>query len=137
MSESADKRTIRKAFEDWAAGTGSVFDLLAPDATWTIVGSGPVSGTYRGRNEFLDKVVGPLTARLSTPLVPTVHDIYSDGDMVIAYFDAAATARDGKPYNNTYTWYLRMQGGLIVRVVAFYDLLALSDLWRRVEPTVD
>ena len=31
-SEHENKALIRKAFDDWAAGTGGVFGLLAPDA---------------------------------------------------------------------------------------------------------
>jgi ketosteroid isomerase-like protein len=60
--------------------------------------------------------------------------LYADGDMVIVYFDASATVRDGKPYNNTYTWYLRLDGGKIVEVVAFFDSIAFNDFWSRVEP---
>jgi ketosteroid isomerase-like protein len=54
--------------------------LLAPDAEWTIVGSSPLSRTYRNRQEFLDTVIHPFNARMATPLVPTVRGIYADGD---------------------------------------------------------
>lgn len=54
-------------------------------------------------------------------MVPRVRGIYADGDMVIALWDGTATAKDGKPYNNTYSWYMTMKNGRIVRVVAFFD----------------
>jgi ketosteroid isomerase-like protein len=60
--------------------------------------------------------------------------IYADGDMVIALFDAEGTARDGKPYRNTYSWYMRMRGGVIVEVVAFFDTIEFTDFWRRIKP---
>jgi len=47
--EQANKERIRAAFDEWAAGTGGPFALLADDATWTVVGNSPVSGTYHGR----------------------------------------------------------------------------------------
>jgi uncharacterized protein len=37
--------------------------------------------------------------------VPTVRDIFADGDTVITLFDAAAIAADRVGYGNTYTWY--------------------------------
>jgi ketosteroid isomerase-like protein len=134
MAETENREIVRKAFEAWAAGTGGVFDLLAPDASWTIVGRSTVAGTYTTRDEFLTTVIRPLNARFSEPLVPSVNAIYAEGDMVIAYFDASATARDGKPYRNTYAWFLQMKDGAIVRAVAFFDSVAFNEFWARVEP---
>ncbi|MGC4053454.1 MAG: nuclear transport factor 2 family protein [Paludibaculum sp.] len=132
--ESRNKETMQTTFQSWASGTGSPFDLLNPEATWTIVGNAAVSRTYKSRQEFLDVVIGPFNARLSRRLIPSVRAIYSDGDMVIALFDAEAVARDGKPYRNTYTWYMRMREGRIVEVTAFFDTIEFMDLWTRVKP---
>ncbi|HLU57338.1 MAG TPA: nuclear transport factor 2 family protein [Pseudonocardia sp.] len=133
-AEQANKDRIRAAFESWAAGTGGPFDLLADDASWTIVGTTPVSGTYESRRAFLDSVVAPFNARMQTPLRPRVRALFSEGDWVIALFDAGATARDGEPYENTYTWYLRLSGEAIVEVIAFFDAVEFTDLWNRVAP---
>lgn len=132
--ESQNKTVIEAGFNAWRDGTGSVFDLLTPDAKWTIVGNAPVSRTYTSRQEFLDVVIKPFNARLSKRLIPTVRAIYTDGDMVISLFDAQATARDGKPYRNTYTWYMRMRDGKIVEVIAFFDTIEFTDFWKRVRP---
>jgi ketosteroid isomerase-like protein len=134
-SEQDNKDLVARAFDAWAAGTGGVFALLDDDATWTVVGNTPVSRTFHSRQEFMDEVIGPFNARLSSPLVPTVHALYADGDTVIAYFSASATARDGRPYNNTYTWYLTMVGGRIVKAVAFFDSIEFTDFWTRLEPS--
>jgi len=134
MGEAENKQVIQQAFDAWAAGQGGVFDLLAPDARWTIVGNSVAAGTYHSREEFLSKVIRPFNARMATPLVPKVHALYADGDTVIAYFDASATVRDGSRYDNTYTWYLRMREGAIVEAVAFFDSIEFNDFWARVEP---
>src|SRR5262245_30121506 len=134
--EARNKELVRAGFEAWANGTGGVFDLLAPDAKWTIVGNSPVSRTYASRQEFMDVVIHPFNARLSRRLVPTVRAIYADGDTVIALFDAEATARDGKPYRNTYSWYLRMRDGAIVEATAFFDTIEFTDFWTRVKPVL-
>jgi ketosteroid isomerase-like protein len=132
--ERDNKAIVQEAFDAWAAGGGSVLKLLADDATWTIVGNSPVSATYHSRQEFVDTVVRPLYARLSTPVVPWVRALYSDGDTVIAFFDGEATAKDGRPYRNTYTWYLTFRGPQVVSGVAFLDSIELTDLWTRLSP---
>jgi uncharacterized protein len=132
--ERANKATIQAAFDDWAAGTGGPFALLAPDATWTIVGNSPVSRTFTSRQEFLDVVIDPFNARMATPLVPTMRGLYADGDTVIALFDASATAKDGQPYKNTYSWYLRLREGQIVEATAFFDTIEFTAFWERVAP---
>ena len=130
--EARNKETVQAGFQAWRDGTGRVFDLLAPDAKWTILGNSPVSRTYHSRQEFLDTVIHPFNARFSSRLIPTVRGIYADGDMVIALFDGEGTARDGKPYRNTYSWYMRMQDGQIHEVVGLFDTIAYTDFWTRI-----
>ena len=133
--EARNKQIIQAAFDKWVAGTGGVFDLLAPDAQWTIVGNAPVSKTYHNKQEFIDEVITPFSARMSKRFVPTkIRGLYADGDTVIAFFDGAGTALDGKLYENTYTWYMRMKDGIIVEAVAFFDTVEFNDFWTRITP---
>lgn len=134
LAEEANKATVARAFEEWVAGTGGPFALLADDATWTIVGTSPASRQYNSRQEFMDVVIDPFNARMASPLVPTVRALYAEDDWVIALFDASGTARDGKPYNNTYSWYMRLQDGQIVEAIAFFDTLEFTDFWNRITP---
>ena len=131
----SNKALVRASFDRWRSGTGSPFELLAPETKWTIVGSSPLSKTCPSRQAFLDEVIGPFNARMATPLVPTVRGIYADGDMVIILFDAAATTKDGQPYRNTYTWYFQMAEGKAQNVVAFFDTREFDEFWTRVSPT--
>ena len=52
--------------------------------------------------------------------------------MVIVRSDTTGTAQDGQPYRNSFTWYLRIEQGRYVEGTAFFDTLALNDLWQRV-----
>jgi ketosteroid isomerase-like protein len=132
--EEKNRRTVQAGFDNWRRSAGTVFDLLASDAKWTIVGRSAVSGTYHSRRDLMDQVILPFNARLSTPLVPTVRGIYADGDTIIVLWDGAAMARDGKSYENTYSWYLKMRDGKIINATALYDSIAFDDLWKRVRP---
>lgn len=131
-SAARNKAIVEASLEAWAAGTGSPYDLLADDATWTIVGRSAASKTYRGREAFLREVIRPFNARMRAPLKPRIRRIYTDGDTVIAFFDAQGTARDGKPYANTYAWFLEMRDGRIVAAHAFFDSVEFNDLWTRI-----
>jgi uncharacterized protein len=128
----SNKAIVQASFDAWRAGTGSPFELLAEEATWTIVGNSIVSRTYGGRAAFLDEVIRPFNARMAGGLKPAIRNIYGDGDTVIVFFDANGTARDGKPYANTYAWFLDMRDGRIVKAFAFFDSLAFNDFWQRV-----
>ncbi|WP_199345128.1 nuclear transport factor 2 family protein [Nostoc foliaceum] len=108
--------------------------MLAADATWTITGNSLVAKEYASRKEFLDAVIQPFNARLTKPLSPTIRNLYSEGDTVIVLFDGEATAVDGKPYRNTYAWFMEMRDGKIVKVIAFFDSIAFDEFWRRVPP---
>ena len=136
MSEEAasNKALVRNSFEAWANGTGGPFALLADDAVWTIEGRSLAAKTYVGRKTFIREVIRPLNARLRAPLKPRVRSICADGDTVVIFFDGEATARGGKPYNNTYFWQFEMRGGKVVKASALYDSIAFNDLWSRIAP---
>jgi ketosteroid isomerase-like protein len=132
--EDSNKALVQASFDRWKRGTGGPFELLAPDAEWTIVGSSPLAKTYHGKDEFIDQVINPFNARMRTPLVPTVRGIFADGDMVITLFDAEATVRDGEPYRNTYTWYFQMKDAKVIKAIAFFDNRDFDEFWNRVPP---
>lgn len=132
--EEKNKEIVSKGFADWANGTGSFFDLLDENVEWTITGSSPISKTYTSRQQFLDEAITPINERLSARIVPKVRGIYADGDMVVALWDGTATAKDGAPYNNTYSWFMTMKDGRIVEVVAFFDTIDFTEFWNRVTP---
>jgi len=132
--EDDNKALVQASFDRWRNASGGPFELLAADVEWTIVGSSPLARTYRSKQEFIDSVIAPFNARMSTPLVPSVRGVYADGDMVVVLFDAEATVRDGKPYRNTYTWYMQMKDAKVVKAIAFFDNRHFDEFWNRVSP---
>lgn len=137
VAQSAEKKNrelVAQGFEAWANGTGSPYDLLAENASWTITGNSLAARTYATKEAFMSEVIRPFNARMQTRLVPTVRKLYAEGETVIALFDAKGIARDGKPYSNTYAWILEMEDGQIVRAHAFFDSIAFDEFWKRVSP---
>lgn len=124
----ANSALIQKAFDDWRAGQGGIFQLLADDAVWVVAGNSPVSGTYRTREAFIEDAVKPITDKLATPIVPTVRQIVAQGPHVVAFWDGQATAKDGSRYENSYSWHMQLENGRITRVTAFLDTWRLVEL---------
>jgi uncharacterized protein len=132
QQQQQNKKLIQEGFDRWASNQGSFFDLLSDDIEWTITRTSPISKTYTSRKQFLDEVIAPLSARLSKQITPKVRALYADGDTVIALWDGTAVAKDGKPYNNTYSWYMTLKNDRIVKAIAFFDTLELADIWERI-----
>ena len=95
--ETRNKAVVRAGFDAWSSGTGIPYDLLADDASWTIVGHSAASKTYSSKEAFISEVIRPFNARMSVGLKPTIRNIYAEGDTVIVFFDGSGTARDVNP----------------------------------------
>jgi hypothetical protein len=134
LDEARNRSLVARRFDEWTNGTGGPYDLLAPEAEWTITGTSLAAGTYPSREAFLAGVIRPFNARMRERLIPSVHRIYAEDDTVIVHFDARGLASDGVVYENTYAWILRLGEGQIVQAWAWFDSKAFDDLWTRVKP---
>ena len=135
QAQAKNEALVRAAFDRWVAGTGNIFaELLSPDVVWTIHGSGPIAGTYRGREDFIERASMPLISRLATPLVPRVHHIWSADDTVIMRFDGSAKTNSGETYENQFVWIFRLREGRVHEAEAFLDLTAYQRVLDTNEP---
>lgn len=129
---SSSKQLIEDAFAAWARGEGSVFDVLADDATWTITGTSAIAKTYTSRLQFMTETLGVMGSRLAEPIRVTVERVIGDGDTVAVVWRGHAMANDGKPYDNHYCWVMRVADGKVVDVLAWFDSPTLTNLIERV-----
>lgn len=129
-----NKEIVKEGFAKWTNHTGNFFDLLADDVQWTITGSTYLSKTYTSKQQFLDEVINPLNDRLSKRIVPTVKEIFADGDWVIVLWDGVATATDGKPYPGSYSWNMKLKDGKIIKAIAWLDGIEFQDIMTRIQP---
>ncbi|WP_442886711.1 nuclear transport factor 2 family protein [Congregicoccus parvus] len=121
----SNREIVIDAFERWVEGTGTPFEFLADDATWTILGPTPTAGTY-SLKRLREEILSPFQARLATPLVPVVRAIHADGDTVIVLFEGTARLVDGERYVNSYAWFFRFERGQVRAVTAVLDLTAFD-----------
>ena len=138
MSAEANRNAVQAAFDAWQAGTGAITEVFADDLVWRIEGHSLASREYAGKQEFIDEVLAPFGARFAagTAFRPVnIRCVVADGDTVVVVWDGRGVANDGKTYENSYAWIMRMHDGEVVDGTAFYDSLSFNDLWTRVMPT--
>ena len=133
----SNRQTIRDAFAAWQAGTAPITDVFAPDMVWRIEGHSLAAKDYKNRQEFVDEVLTPFGARFAAgerfrPI--RIRSVTADGDTVVVVWDGHGVANDGRPYENSYAWVMRLRDGKVVDGTAFYDSLSFNDLWARVAP---
>jgi ketosteroid isomerase-like protein len=94
---------------------------LAEDAVWTIIGSTFLSGTFRGKDEILTKLLGPLAASTENGVTFTIDRLIAEDDHVVLIAKGSATAKTGRPYNNTYCIVARFADNKIVEMTDYID----------------
>src|SRR5262249_29725001 len=94
---------------------------LADDVTWTIIGSTPLSGTYRGKSAVLDGLFAGLRRRLASSIVFTIERVLEEGEFAVLIARGQARAATGQPYNNTYCIVARVVDGALVEVTDYVD----------------
>ena len=123
MSTTANKALLEGIYAEISQGNVQpLLDSLADDVRWTIIGRTFLSGTFQGKQEVIDKLLKPLRARLAEgPVVFQVDRFIAEGDYVVMQAKGRATARSGKPYNNTYCIVCRIVDGKIKEMTDYVD----------------
>ena len=121
--ETANKQLLRRVYAEISKGNVQpLLDSLADDVEWTIIGSTALSGTSRGKQEVIDKLLKPIRARLADgPIVFQPERFIAEGEYVVMQAKGRATALSGKPYNNTYCIVCRIVDGKVKEMVDYVD----------------
>ncbi len=130
MSAAENKKVIQDAFAAWANGDGmAFFSLLADDATWTVLGNCPISGTYVGRQRLIEDALKPQREKLAGPPIPTVINLIAEGDTVVIQWVSKGTTKSGMSYDNNYCYVVQMNNGRICRGTAYLDTELVRTIW--------
>ena len=123
MDTTANKQLLQDIYAQISRGNlQPLLDSMADDIQWTIIGSTAVSGTSRGKQEVIDKLLKPVRARLADgPIVFQPERFIAEGEYVVMQAKGRATALSGKPYNNTYCIVCRIVDGKVKEMVDYVD----------------
>jgi uncharacterized protein len=110
---------------------GGVFlDALSDDLVWTATGTSPVSGTFRGKQSYIDNVWRPLDDHLVTWPTASVLRILADGEWAVVEFrGVGGLGRNGADYTLEYCWVVRVVDDRVREVVGYYDQVKVNELF--------
>ena len=118
-------------------GLDALRKSFAPDATWTLRGGLPVSGTWTGPDGIIDGFLAQLVERLDpdAPISQDVHRIIADGEYAVAEWTSHARSRDGRAYENDYAVVFHVVDGQIAAVTEYLDTAYLQQVLFSEVPT--
>lgn len=122
MNAEQNKRLVRDTWNAVTAGDiESFLGNLADDVTWTFFGSHRFAGTFRGKDELLAKLFGPLAEVLEDGIKVTIDSMTAEDDRVVIEARGEARAKSGAPYNNHYCIVITVADGRIRHVREYLD----------------
>ncbi len=122
MDAKKNKEIVRSFYEAGNRGDmDTCFAMLADDITWTNIGTTSLSGTYRGKAELMEKLLGPLFGQLEAGIRSEIVRLVAEGDYVVALTSGTAKTKDGREYNNSYCHVIRLRDGEFVEVTEYFD----------------
>jgi ketosteroid isomerase-like protein len=122
MTAESNRKIVEDAVALWKAGDGAaIFRILADNVKWTVIGTTEISGLYNGRQDFIDRALKPLGARIDGLITPEIVDIIAEGDRVVLQWNGTGRMVDGSAYHNQYSWVMRVRDGKVVEGTAYLD----------------
>jgi ketosteroid isomerase-like protein len=95
--------------------------MIADDITWTNIGATSLSGTFRGKADLMENLLGPLFGQLEAGIRSEIVRLVAEGDYVVAQTSGTASTKDGREYNNRYCQVIRLRDGKFVEVTEYFD----------------
>ena len=122
MGAAENKQAIKTMFVELGKGNAAAFlGAMTDDVRFNLIGSTKFSGTFNGKTELVEKLLGPLNAALTEGIVITPDNLIADGDYVAMQSHGKAMGKNGKPYNNTYCHIFKFTDGKISEVTEYLD----------------
>jgi uncharacterized protein len=115
---------VSSLFAAWERGdTAPFFSALAEDLTWTVSGHTPISGCYRSKSEYLEKVYQPLLVVFAGPTECRVRRIVAAGATVVVEWHGRTPTRDRELYAQDYCWIIRVSDDCrtIREITGYFD----------------
>src|SRR5262245_2092627 len=122
MSAAENKQLMQNIFSELSKGNSKPFiEAMADDFCWILTGSTKWSGTYRGKQTVLTELLRPLSAQFADRYTNTAHRFIAEDDYVVVECRGRVTTTAGTPYNNTYCFVCRLDGGKLRELTEYLD----------------
>jgi len=97
------------------------FEYVDDNVLWTVMGTHPLAGVYKSKNDFILNTFQRLNNLLKEGVILKVNNIIIQDNTAVVEMESLSTALNGKPFNNTYCWICRFENDIIVEVHAYVD----------------
>ncbi len=122
MGAAENKQLIQHIFTEMSKGNFDAYlSSLADDGRFTIIGTTKYSGTFNGKQEFIDRVLAPLSSQLDGGLTLAIDNLIAEGDYVVMQSRGQSATKTGKSYNNTYCHVFRLADGKVQELTEYLD----------------
>src|ERR1041384_773191 len=122
MSTVANKQMVQEIFAELAQGNSRpLVESMAENFCWTVTGSNRWSGTYKGKEAVLNDLLGQLRSRIEGRIKTVAHRFIAEGDFVVVEAHGDNTTKDGRPYNNSYCFVIRLGNGKLQEMIEYMD----------------
>jgi ketosteroid isomerase-like protein len=96
--------------------------FFAEDATWTLIGDLPMSGTWHGHKGIFEDFLGMAFSRLDTTTLDLdVTGLFGEGDKVALEWTSRADVHGGGTYDQHCLAVFTVRDGLISSVREYFD----------------
>jgi uncharacterized protein len=113
----ANEAVVRQIFDAFARQQGfALRDLFAPDAVWTVPGSGTMSGVFRGR-EAIFRFLGRLPKETGGTYSSQLIDVLASETRAAALYRASGQ-RGGRRLELDQVLLFTLENALVVSVLA-------------------
>jgi len=130
MSAEQNKRVVQSFFDAGNRGDmDACFSLIADDIRWISEGNTSLSGTFECKEKLFENLLGPLFGRLKAGIHMDIQRLVAEGDFVVAQMKGTAETHQGKAYNNSYCWIIRLRDGKFVEVTEFSDTELITSVF--------
>lgn len=117
-----NRATITAIMEALSRGDARPFgEAMAENFTWRMSGTTAWSGTYTGKADVQQRLLGSLRQQWATQYKSTPSRILADGDYVVVETRGDVVTKSGKPYNNSYCFVIRMRDDQMVDLTEYFD----------------
>jgi len=122
---------VRQIFGGLEAGDGAAFfQHVADNVDWTVLGTHPLAGHYRGKQAFIEGTFAKLNQVLSRGAELYVDHLLVKDDDATVELKSLAKAKNGMQFDNRYCWVVHFEGDVIVEVRAYLDSAMVTRLFQ-------
>ena len=118
-----NEKIVRDFFGALVAGdVDKMMEMATDDLSWTLMGSTPASGTFRGRDAVLRDSFGPIgeVIDFEAGVDLEIVDLIAAGDRVVVRAEGKMQGKHG-PYNNQYCHVMTVRDGKVAATIEYCD----------------